>query len=352
MSVTKEKNKGNGSKDAGNAAAGTQAPTVSKAVSELALYKRDVVDAVATKVEQYIKSGEINLPKNYDPNNAIKSAWLILQGVTDKDGAKALTFCTRDSVANSLLDMIVQGLNPMKKQCYFIVYGKTLVCQRSYFGAQAVAMMVEPRVKDFAQQVVYAEDTFKYGISKGKKIVQEHVQDIDNVDKTKIKAAYCIALDKDGEPFRTEVMTYEEILQAWKQSKIAPVEENGKLKAASVHSKFTADMAIKTVTNRCTKAIINASSDNALLLERINRNEDLTDSADARAEIDEHANTGDILDIETEEIKEAVIAEYKCPDAEGKPVSKSFCENCPKHDGCPEFNPEDSQQMKSKGPGW
>jgi recombination protein RecT len=38
-----------------------------------------------------------------------------------------LQACTRDSIANALLDMAVQGLNPAKKQGYFIAYGKQLV---------------------------------------------------------------------------------------------------------------------------------------------------------------------------------------------------------------------------------
>lgn len=45
---------------------------------------------------------------------------MTLQSMTDKNRKPALTVCTKDSIANSLLDMVVQALNPVKKQCYFI----------------------------------------------------------------------------------------------------------------------------------------------------------------------------------------------------------------------------------------
>jgi recombination protein RecT len=261
------------------------------------MMKKSVVDVVAAKIGGFIANREIDLPKSYSVGNALKSAWLILQNTEDRNHAKALEVCTKDSIANALLDMIVQGLNPEKKQCYFIVYGKVLNCQRSYFGSMAVTKMVQPKVDDFAYEVVYEDDTFKYGIKLGKKIITEHEQDIKNVDKKKIIAAYCIALDKEGNPFRTDIMTMDEIKQAWKQSKMSPVDDNGNVKADSTQGKFTADMAKKTVVNRTCKAIVNASSDNALLLDRMNRAEDFADRAAVEADIEEHADKGPVLSL-------------------------------------------------------
>lgn len=281
----------------GSSKTATPAPTGMRAATQLEIVKKSVVDVVKSKVNEFISSGELFLPKNYSPDNAMKAAWLILQSTVDKDGRPALEVCTRDSIANALLDMVVQGLNPLKKQNYFIAYGKTLTCQRSYFGSMAVAQMVEPRISEFAFAVVYEGDTFKYGIKNGKKFVTDHEQDIQNVDKKKILAAYCIALDKDGNPFRTEIMTIDEIKQAWKQSKMNPIDDKGNVKEGSTHGKFSADMSLKTVISKCCKAIINASSDNALLLDKINRNEDLADRAAVEAEISEEANTGEVIDI-------------------------------------------------------
>ena len=190
----------------------------SQATSELALYKRTVIDAVATKVQQYIQNGELNLPRDYSVNNAIKSAWLILQSTVDREKKPALQVCDKSSVANALLDMIIQGLNPIKKQNYFIVYGKTLTCMRSYFGTMAVAQMVNPKIGDFAYSVVYNSDKFKYGIVNGKKMITLHEQDLENIEKSKIVAAYCIIFDKEGNVMKTEIMTFDEIKQSWRQS--------------------------------------------------------------------------------------------------------------------------------------
>ncbi len=263
----------------------------------LAMQAKSFVDIVEAKISELVKNGQLDMPKDYSVDNALKAAWLVLQAAEDKEGNKALEVCTRDSIANSLLDMIVQGLNVGKKQGYFIVYGKTLTFQRSYFGSMAVAQMVQPKIADFAYAVVYEDDIFKYGIQNGRKAVVQHEQELKNIDKRKIVAAYCTVFDTAGVPIKTEIMTFDEILQSWKQSKAKPFDDNGNLKESSTHGKFTADMALKTVINKACKTIINSSSDNALLLERINRNEDLADAAAAQAEITEHANVGEVLEI-------------------------------------------------------
>jgi recombination protein RecT len=277
------------------ATTGAKVPAADKKPT-LAMEAKSIVDAVESRIQAFMKAGQLDMPKDYSVSNALKSAWLVLQGVKDKNDKPALQVCTRDSIANSLLDMVVQGLNPQKKQGYFIVYGQTLTFQRSYFGAMAVTKMVNPKVGDFAYAVVYEGDTFKYGIKDGRKMVTLHEQDIKNVKKDNIIAAYCIVFDTNNEIIKTEIMTVDEIHAAWKKSKTA-YDDNGKLKAISTHAQYSADMSLRTVINKACKFIINASSDNALLLERINRNEDLADAAAVQEEIAENANTGDVLQI-------------------------------------------------------
>jgi len=268
--------------------------------------EKSVVDIVSEKVSEFLKSGQLDLPKNYSVDNALKSAYLILNTVQDKEhngvmvDGKLTGVCTKASIANAVLDMVVQGLNPGKKQCYFIVYGKTLSCQRSYFGSMAVAEMVNPGIKDWGYDVVYEGDDFSFGIHNGKKAVIEHVQRLENMDKLKIVAAYAMALDKDGDPIKTEIMTIEEIHQAWKMSKMKPFDDKGELKPESTHGRFARDMALRTIINKVAKFIINASSDNALLLERINRNEELADAAAVQVEIEEKANRGTVIMIADE----------------------------------------------------
>ena len=82
--------------------------------------QKDVVDSVLAKINTFEESGELKLPANYSAPNALKSAWLILQDAVDKNNQPVLVSCTRESIANSLLSMVVQGLSPVKNQCYFI----------------------------------------------------------------------------------------------------------------------------------------------------------------------------------------------------------------------------------------
>ena len=329
------------------------APVAVKQESHIALMKRTVADAVAQKVNEFVKNHEIDLPASYSVGNALKAAWLILQDTEDRNKAKALDVCTKDSIANAMLDMVVQGLNPIKNQVYFIVYGKTLTAQRSYFGSMAVAKMVQPLIDDFAYAVVYEGDTFKYGIKNGKKTVLEHEQELENVDKKNIIGAYAIALNKAGEPLRSEIMTIDEIKQAWKQSKMNPIAENGTVKNDSTHGKFTGDMAMKTVINKLCKAIVNASSDKSILLERMNRAEDLSDRAAVEVEIDDQANTGEVIDI-TDKLRQPedqVMALAPCPDSPETTYSNVHCDKCEKREGCPAWTVAKKDE-KAKGPGF
>ena len=122
--------------------------------TELALIKKDVVDVVGKKAQEFVSRGELHLPPNYSVENAMKSAWLILQNTVDKDKKPVLQNCTKDSIANALLDMAVQGLNPAKKQGYFIAYGRQLVFQRSYFGTMAVTKL------EAGPKHIFAEDVY------------------------------------------------------------------------------------------------------------------------------------------------------------------------------------------------
>lgn len=268
-------------------------------MSDIALVKRDTIDIVAQKVRQFQESKELQLPANYSPDNAMKSAWLIIQSAVDKNQKPVLEVCTRESIANALLDMVVQGLNPSKKQGYFIPYGDKLVFQRSYFGTMAVAMEVDDSIDEIVAEVVYEGDNFKYKLVRGKKEITEHEQLLENINGKKIKAAYCIIFDHDGNPKKTEIMTFDDIKQAWKQSKMYPVNDNGSIKANSTHDKFTAEMAKKTVVNRACKSIINASNDSYLFKESFSRASEVIAEDNVTQQIAENANS-ELIDVTSE----------------------------------------------------
>ena len=210
-------------------------------------------------------------PANYIPENALQSAWLILQDTFDKDKKQALEVCTHESIQNSMFDMLVQGLNPMKKQCYFIVRGKKLSLQRSYFGTQAVCNRL-PEVDDILPaEIVYENDEFEFSKLNGVTTITKHTQKLENIDKTKIKAAYQVIVKKGVA--HACIMTIEQILQAWNQSDRQVFDDKGKLKTGKyqTHANFTEEMAKRTVINRACKSIVNTSDDSDILIDAINR---------------------------------------------------------------------------------
>lgn len=243
--------------------------------NDLKKVEKNITDKVLNSVHGLVESGNLIIPSDYVPENAMKEAWLALQTVQDKDKKRALDTCNQTSIMNSLLDMVVQGLSPAKKQCYFIAYGKELQLQRSYFGTVAVAKRFSG-IENVVANIIYKGDTFKYEIdpTTGNRIVKCHEQDFCNVDKANIVGGYAVVNRGEGLMPYVEIMTMEQIKQAWKLSKVSPVLDDGELRKGSTHEKFTEEMVKKTVINRACKMFVNSSSDKAVLAEAFNRTTD------------------------------------------------------------------------------
>lgn len=260
--------------------------------NQLALIKKDVVDVVSSKVDEYVGSGQLHLPPNYSPDNAFKSAWLKLQSVKDKNGKPALEVCTKNSMANALLDMVVQGLNPEKNQCYFVVYGTELVLMRSYFGTATVAKRVLG-LHDLVAMIVYEGDEFDYEIQQGRYFITNHVQKPENIKPDKIKYAYCIISFPDHRQDYTEIMTIEQIRKSWAKSK---ADQN---KPGSTHKEFPDQMAKRTVIARACKLAINMTGDDSLLIESFKRSEKYDDDpAESLEQEAELLANQDVIDVE------------------------------------------------------
>lgn len=264
--------------------------------NQLALVKRDTVDVVAEKIRAFQEAGEIHFPANYSPENALKAAWLILQSTVDRNNKPVLETCTKDSIANALLDMVVQGLNPLKNQGYFVAFGNQLKFMRSYFGTMAVTKRVTG-AKDIYAQVVYEGDEFEYEINNGKKKVVKHVQKLENVNNKNIIGAYCTIDFGDGRTY-TEIMSMDEIRAAWNMSR----SKDGK-----VHNEFPQEMAKRTVINRTCKMYLNTSDDSGLIMHHFYRSDDSIEEAQIQQEIEQNANS-EVIDIEYE-IEPEVAAE-------------------------------------------
>lgn len=286
--------------------------------NQLALIKKNVVDVVMNKIREFQNNKEISFPPDYSPENAMKSAWLTLQKTLDKDKKPVLSVCTQDSIANALLDMVVQGLNPAKNQGYFIAYGKQLVFQRSYFGAMLVCKTL-CGAKDIFSQVVWENDEFEYEIIRGNKSITKHGQKLENIGKNP-RAAYCIISFPDGREY-TDIMTIDQIKKSWTKSKMNPNADS------STHKQFPEEMIKRTVINRACKKYINSSSDKALLVERYNRADDIIAEVEFSEEVEQIANQ-ELIDIDlvesanpnelTDEEKQAII-EQEMAEAENGP---------------------------------
>lgn len=214
----------------------------------------NISEQVLSRIEQFQKDGSMILPKNYSVENHMKSAWLALQEVEDKEHHKALQICTKESIANSLLDMVLQGLSVSKKQGYFIVYGNKLIFQRSYFGTIALAKRAGGIVSEPVANVIYDGDDFQYEIDPktAKVSIIKHSQKLENIDNSKIKGAYALVTLADGTT-QVTIMSMQQIRAAWGQ---------GATKGNSpAHKNFAEEMAKKTVIGRACKAIINSSDD-------------------------------------------------------------------------------------------
>ena len=214
----------------------------------------NISEQVLARIEDFQKTGGMVLPQDYSVENHMKSAWLILQATTDRSGQQALAVCTKESIANALLDMVLQGLAVSKKQGYFIVYGNKLEFQRSYFGTVALAKRTGGIKTEPIANVIYEGDEFIYTIDpKTARIsIVKHEQKIENIDNNKIKGAYALVTLADGST-QVTIMSMAQIRAAWGQ---------GATKGNSpAHKNFAEEMAKKTVIGRACKTIINSSDD-------------------------------------------------------------------------------------------
>jgi len=272
---------------------------------QLTVQEKNISDGVLNRVKELEKEGNLQFPANYSYSNALKSAWLILQETVDRDKKPVLQTCSKESIANTLLDMVIQGLSPVKKQCYFIPYGGKLQLSRSYMGTVAATKRLKG-VKNVIANIIYEGDEFAYqlDLETGEKKITKHEQSFENIDNTKIKGAYAIVVTEDGIPNHVEVMNIGQIKKSWNQ---------GAAKGNSgAHNNFSDEMAKKTVISRACKMFINTSDDSDLLIEAINNSEekayddkDLVNNVDyeVKEEIKEEGSSK-LIDIKPEPAKE------------------------------------------------
>lgn len=251
--------------------------------------QKSITDIVLGKVNALKDKNELLTPKNYSPENALKSAYLKLIETKDKNKKCILESCTTASISNALLDMVVQGLSPSKNQCYFIAMGNQLKLMKSYLGTVAVAKRLDG-IKDVKAHCIYEGEEFSLGYEyeTGNIVIDKYQPNPDKFDFAKMKGAFAVIVGENG-ILHTEYMNMLQIQSAWDQ---AP----GRGQTNS-HIKFKDEMAKKTVINRACKRYVNTSDDSDLLIEAFNNslevdNESVIESNDYQVsqEIEENAN--------------------------------------------------------------
>lgn len=245
---------------------GAQTAPVATQSKAIAAMKDELANGVLRRIEELQANGGLVIPKDYAVTNQMNLAWLRISEMTvEVDGKQrpVLEVVTKASVANSLLDMVLQGMDIQKKQGYFIVVTnkaqqqKELTFWRSYFGDEKLARgqgMTKCR-----SVIVYEGDEFEYVYTEdGETRITKHVPNLSRINKDKIVAAYAVVTMADGTRSVT-LKTMQQIRQAWQQ---------GATKGNSpAHRNFTDDMAARTVERAALKHIINSSSDAWLLSE-------------------------------------------------------------------------------------
>lgn len=217
--------------------------------------EKNITDSVLTRFNNIRSLGEINVPKDYSPENALKAAWFELQSVKTKNDELAIKVCSQESIANSLFQMVTSGLNPMKKQCYFIAYGKELSFQRSYQGSIALAKRYSG-VKSVKAKEIYENDEFITEIlSDGREVLKTHKQPFENTDN-KIIGGYCVIVDKEGKENLTK-MSMKKIKTSWDMRKSKGL--------AKFHEQFDDEAVKRTLYNRACKPYINSSNDENII---------------------------------------------------------------------------------------
>lgn len=228
-----------------------QTQLTSQNATALKRMQEETTQQIMERVTGWQETGEVVLPKGYHVGNAIKLAWLYLQTVENLQHQKAIDHCTKDSICNALLNMVINGEYP-QKHCYFIMYGNRLEWQERYLGKLMRAKR-DTEIGKVNAQVIYEGDEFVYTIDEnGEKQLVKHVPNLANIDNTKILAAYAVVINKDGTR-HIEVMTRTQIQKAWEQ---------GAMKGKSgAHTNFTDQMCMKTVIQRACKIALDSTAD-------------------------------------------------------------------------------------------
>ena len=224
-----------------------------------------VTQIINQAINQYTKMVEnkvFDIPENYSYKNAIQQARYLLTKPADAGKNKGLAIidiCTPQSILQAVMEMAQKGLNPDKKQCYFIPYGNVCTLSISYQGNVALAKRGGEDIGEIYGYAVYKNDKLELVFDPRKGVIQvkSYEPDISKWTKSDITGAFAVITDKAGEVKYTEYMTMEQIKDAWNM---------GFAKGESpAHKNFPDQQAIKTVKSRAVKSFVNTADDSEIV---------------------------------------------------------------------------------------
>ena len=227
-------------------------PTIAPSNTAMAVVEKNISDKIVNQISNLTENQGLVLPANYNPTNALKSAYLKLS-------ENNLLNTDQTALAEALLNMCIQGLNPAKNQCYFINYGGKVNMMRSYFGDRTVAINTG-LVKDVQANLIYEGDKIDV-YYENDYLKVNHETSWENLSKP-IIGAYAYAVMPDGTK-RYDVMTIDRIKKSWAMSKN---NSNNKLQ-----NTFTDDACKRTVIRHLVKLIFNETADSQVVVESYNK---------------------------------------------------------------------------------
>lgn len=225
----------------------------------------------------------------YDSKNAIIGAKILF--------SKNNWFrdCTELSRRKSVYDMLIQELNPLKNQCYFIPYKsdgvKELKLVLDYSGAILVAKNVDKSIRSIRYKVVKEGDLFDFEIEKGLFVIKRHKPTKESLSSEAYDFAYALSVDENEKILDLDIINYEQYFKSVKKLnkfiKGEPVcRQDGTFHPKSNNYKYPEIMFAKTVVHKLCRRIVKTSP-NLTIIEANSRTMDENDIADDSIVINE-----------------------------------------------------------------
>lgn len=257
----------------------------------------DIGEQIIRRISELSNSGLV-MPKDFSFATAIKMTMIRISELKDKNGKSALEVCTKESIANSLLKMCLQGLNCGLNQCYPIVRGNQLCIDPSYFGKVLMVKRIYPNWEP-KPHVIRKDDEFELAIDNETGLTRliKHKTSLENFDKDFI-GAYIYIPTATGD-LDLYVMTAKQIKSAWAKSSST---------TQATHKAFDEKMIGKTIINSACNMIIN-STPSTYADDSYDHHQFVTDAAEYEV-------------LEEEEEKPAIDAPKEQPEAPKNPPAE------------------------------